>query len=204
MNEIAMVSLPCQLQSFQNAGHKHKIKTANRSFENVAKLKYLGKTVINQTFIHEEIRSILNSDNACYHSIQNLLSSRLLCKNVKIETYIPVVLYGCEPWFSILKEEYGLPVFENRVLRRIFGPKRDEMVGGWRKLHNEKLHNLYSSPNIISMIKSRSMIWAGHVARTEEQRNSYRILGKPEGKGLPGRPRLRWKDSIKTDIKEVG
>jgi hypothetical protein len=89
-------------------------------------------------------------------------------------------------------------VFENRVLRRIFGPKRDEVTGGWRKLHNEELHNLYASPSIIKMIKSRRMRWAGHVARMREKWNTYRILeGKPEGKRQLRSPRRRWVDNIK-------
>jgi hypothetical protein len=89
-------------------------------------------------------------------------------------------------------------VFENRVLRRIFGPKRDEETGGWRELHNEELHKLYSSPRIIRMIKSRRVRWAGHVAQMGEKRNAYRILvGKPEGKRPLGRPRRRWVDNIK-------
>jgi hypothetical protein len=92
-----------------------------------------------------------------------------------------VVLYGCETWSLTLREEYRLRVFENRVLRRIFGPKRDEVTGEWRKLHNEKLHDLYSSPSIIRIIKSRRMRWAGHVARMGEKRSVYRLLvGKPE------------------------
>jgi hypothetical protein len=96
-------------------------------------------------------------------------------------------------------------VFENRVLRRIFGPKRDEVTGDWRKLHNEELHNLYSSPNIIRMIKLRRMRWAGHVARMGERRNTYRILmGKPEGKRPLGRPRCRWVDNIKIDLRQIG
>jgi hypothetical protein len=95
-----------------------------------------------------------------------------------------VLLYGCETWSLTLREEHRLRVFENRVLRRKFGPKRDEVTGHWRKLHNEELHNLCSSPNIIRMmIKSRRMRWAGHVTRMGETRNAYRILvGKPEGK----------------------
>jgi hypothetical protein len=98
-----------------------------------------------------------------------------------------------------------LRVFENRVLRRIFGPKRDEVTGGWRKLHNEKLHNLYSSPSIFRMIKSRRMRWAGDVARMEEKRNAYRIfLGKPEGKRPLGRPTRRWVDNVKMDLREIG
>jgi hypothetical protein len=96
-------------------------------------------------------------------------------------------------------------VFENRVLRRIFGPKRDEVTGEWRKLHNEKFHDLYSSPSIITIIKSRRMRWEGHVAQVGEKRNAYRLLvGKPEGKRRLKRPRRRWVDNIKIDLGEVG
>jgi hypothetical protein len=96
-------------------------------------------------------------------------------------------------------------VFENRVLRRMSGPKRDEVTGGWRKLHNEELHNLYSSPSIIRMTKSIRMKWAGYVARIGEKRNAYMILaGKPERKSALGRPRRRWVNSIKMDLIEVG
>jgi hypothetical protein len=125
----------------------------------------------------------------------------VLSKNIKIRIYktiiLPVVLYGCETWSLTLRDEHRLRVFENRVLRRIFGPKRDDVMGDWRKLHNEELQNLYSSPNIIRMIKSRRR-WNGHVARMGEKRNAYRILvGKPEGKRPLGRPRRRWVDNIK-------
>jgi hypothetical protein len=109
-----------------------------------------------------------------------------------------IVLYEADA----LRAEHRLRVFENRVLRRIFGPKRDEMIGGWRKLHNEELHNLYSSPSIIRMIKSRRIRWVGHVARMGEKRNAYRILvGKPEGKRLLRRPRRRWEDNIRIGLK---
>jgi len=93
--------------------------------------------------------------------------------------------------------ERRLRVFETRILRRIFGPKRDEVTGEWRKLHNEEPNDLYSSPNIVRVIKSRRMRWAGHVARMGERRGVYRVLvGKPEGKRHPGRPRRRWEDNI--------
>jgi hypothetical protein len=96
-------------------------------------------------------------------------------------------------------------VFENRVLRRIFGPKRDEVTGEWRKLHNEELHILYSSPYIIRQIKSSRMRWVGHVARMGEERNAYRVLmGKPEGKRSLGRPRHRWEDGMRMDLRENG
>jgi hypothetical protein len=112
-----------------------------------------------------------------------------------------MVLYGCETWSLTLREEQRLRVLENRVLRRVFVPKRDEVTGGWRKLHNEDLHNLYSSPSIIRMIRSRRMRWAGHVVHMEK-RNVYRILvGKPEGKRPLGRPRCRWVDNIKMDFR---
>jgi hypothetical protein len=104
-----------------------------------------------------------------------------------------------------VREEHKLRVFENRVLRIIFGPKRDGVTGGWRKLHNEDLHNLYSSPSIMRIIKSRRMRWAGHVARMGEKRNVYRLLvGMAEGKRPLGRPRCRWMDNIKMDLLEIG
>jgi len=103
-----------------------------------------------------------------------------------------------------LREERRLRVFENRVLRRIFGSKRNEVTGEWRKLHNEDLNDLYCSLNIIRVVKSRRIIWAGNVARTGERRDVYRVLvGIPEGKRQLGRPRRRWEDNIKMDLQEV-
>jgi hypothetical protein len=100
---------------------------------------------------------------------------------------------------------YRLRVFENRVLRRIFGSKRDEVTGEWRKLHNEELNNLYSSPDIIRQVKLRRMRWAGHVARMGEERNVYKVLvGKPEGRRPLGRPTRRWEDGIGMDLREIG
>jgi hypothetical protein len=127
----------------------------------------------------------------------------LLSKNTEIEIYrsidLLVVLYGCETWSVTLREEHRLRVFENRVLGRIVGPKRDEVTGEWRRLHNEELNDLYSSPNIIRVIKSRRMRWAGQVACMGEGGCAYRILvGRPEGKRPLGRPRRRW------DLQEVG
>jgi hypothetical protein len=141
--------------------------------------------------------------------VQNLFSSKLLSKNAKIRVYktiiLPVVLYGCETWSLTLREEQRLRVFKNRVLGRIFGPKRDEVTGEWRRLHNEDLNGLYSSPNIIQVIRSRGMRWAGHVARVGENRGAYRTLvGRPEGRRPLGRPRCRWDDNIKMDLQDIG
>jgi len=115
-----------------------------------------------------------------------------------------VLLYGCETWSLTFREERRLRVFENRVLRRIFGTKRDAVTGEWRKLHNEKLNDLYCSSNIVRVMTSRRMRWAGHVARMEEKRGVYRVLvGKPEGKRLLGRSRGRWEDNINMDLRGV-
>jgi hypothetical protein len=136
--------------------------------------------------------------------VQNLLSSRLLSKNVKVTIYktiiLPLVLYGCETWSLTVREEHKM-----KALRRIFGLKRDRLTGGWRKLHNEELHNLYSTPSIIRIIKSRRMRWTGHVARLGEKRNVYKLLvGKPEGKRPLGRPRRTWIYNIKMNLLQIG
>ena len=111
----------------------------------------------NQNSIAEEIKSRMRSGNACYHSVQNLFPSRLLSKNLKVKIYrtiiLLVVLYGCETWSLTLREERKLRVFENMVLRRMFGPREEEVTGEWRRMHSEELNDLYSSPNIVRMIK---------------------------------------------------
>ena len=135
------------------------MKINNSSFERVGEFKYLRITLTNQNSLQEEIKSRLKSENACNHSVQNPLSSSLLSKNLKFKIYrniiLPGVLYGCETWSLTMREERRLRVFGNRVLRRIFGPNRDEVTREWRKLHYEELNDLYSSPNIVRVIKSR-------------------------------------------------
>ena len=120
--------------------------------------KHLGTTLTNQNSIQEEIKGKWKSGNACNHSVQNHLSSSLLSKNIKIKIYrntiLPVVLYGCETWCLTLREERRQRVSENRVLRKIFGPKRDVVKRQGGRLYNEELYNLYCPPNIIQVIKS--------------------------------------------------
>jgi hypothetical protein len=130
-------------------------------------------------------------------------------QNIKIKIYrtiiLPVVLYGCETWSLTFCEERRLRVFENRVLRRVFGPKRDEVAGERRKLHKEELNDLYSLPNIVRVVKSIPMRWTGHVVLMGEDRGVHRVLvGKPEGKRLLGRPRRRWEDDITMYLQEFG
>jgi len=193
----------------QKAGRIHSVRNDNSIFERVEEFKYLGTTLTNQNSIPEEIKSRFRLGKACYHSVQNLLSSRLLSKNLKIKIYrtiiFSVVLYGCETWSLILKEERKLRVFENMLLRRIFGPRRDDVTGEWRRLHNEELNDLYSSTNIVRAIKSRRMRRAGHVACMGEERGVYMVLvGKPEGKIPLRRLRRRRVDNIRMDLQEVG
>jgi hypothetical protein len=133
----------------------------------------------------------------------------LLSKNLKLKIFrtiiFPVILYGCEAWSLTLKEERRLKVSENRVPRIVFGPKRDEVTGEWRKIHNEELNDLNSLSNIVRVVKLRRMRWAGHVARMGERIVVHRVLvGKPEGRRPLGRPRHRWEDNIKVDLEEVG
>ena len=138
--------------------------------------KYLGSLLTNQ--IHKEIKCRFKAGGSCYYSVKTFLSSRLLSKNLKIKIYktiiLSVVLYGCDTWFLTLREERRLRIFENRALRRIFGPKSDEN-GEWRRFHNEELRNLYRSHSIVRVTKSRRLRWAGHVARMEEGRRAFNI-----------------------------
>ncbi|KAJ4426699.1 hypothetical protein ANN_26497 [Periplaneta americana] len=143
----------------QNIVRNGNIKIGDLSFEGVEKFIFLAAKLTNINDTREEIKRRINMGNACYYSVEKLLSSSLLSKNLKVRIYktviLPVVLYGCETWTLTLREEHRFRVFENKVLRKIFGAKRDEVTGEWRKLHNAELHALYSSPDIIRNIKSR-------------------------------------------------
>jgi len=165
-------------------------------------LLYLGTTPKNQNSIQKEIKSRLQLGNALRHSVENLVSSSVLPKNTKIKmndtVILTVVMYEGETWSLTLWEVRRLKLFENRVLRRIFGLARDEVTVEWRKLHNEELNDLYS-PRLFRVIKSRRMTSAEHVAFMGESRNIYRgLVARSEGKnhlgdpGVDGRTILRW------------
>jgi hypothetical protein len=180
----------------------------NSSIERVERFKYFGTMLTIQNYIQAEIKCRLKLENACYYSVQNLLSSGLLSKNLKIKIYrniiLPVILYGCEAWSLTLREERRLKVFENRVLRRLFGPKRDEGTGEWKELHNEELNDMYSLHNYVRVVKSRRMRWAGYVTHMGEEIDVHRdLVGKTKGKRPLGRPRRNWEDNIKRDLEEV-
>jgi hypothetical protein len=151
----------------QNVGENSNMQVGNKSFKIVEQFKYFGTTLTNQNSIHEEIKSRLKSGNACSHSVQNLLFSSLLSKNVKIKMYriiiLPAVLYGCEILSLTFWEERKLRVFKNSVLKRIFASTLYKVTGEWRRLHNKEIYALYSSLN-------QEDRWAGHVAHVGEKK----------------------------------
>ncbi|KAJ4429699.1 hypothetical protein ANN_21900 [Periplaneta americana] len=156
--EVNPEKTKCMIMSRdQNIVRNGNIKIGDLYFEEVEKFKYLGATVTNINDTREEIKHRIKMGNACYYSVEKLLSSSLLSKNLKVRIYkrviLPVVLYGCETWTLTLREEQRLRVFENKVLRKMLEAKRDEITGEWRKLHNAELNALYSSPDIIRNIK---------------------------------------------------
>jgi hypothetical protein len=159
----------------------------------------LGTKLTNQNSAREEIKRSWKSVSVYYYKVQNLSSSSLLCTYFNINIYrniiVSVVLYGCETWSFTKREVRRVRMFDNRELRKIFGPNKDEVKGKWSKLHSKELNDLYSLSNIVRGIKSRRMRWARHVARIGDSRGEYRVLvGKPEGKIPLGKPRSRCED----------
>ena len=154
-----------------NAGRSHNIKDDNSSCARLEESKYLETTLMDQNSIQEEIRRRSKSGNASYHLVQNILSFSLLIKNIKIYRTIilPIVLHGCEISLLTLMGECRLRVFEYRVLRGRFGSRTDEVTGKWRELHNEELNYLYSSPNIVRVVKLRTIRRAVQIVRTGER-----------------------------------
>ena len=187
------------------------LEVKDMTFERVRVFRYLGGLVEDTADmgVGAEVRQRLHSGNACFFAVNKLLKSRILSRNTKIRIYrtiiLPVVLYGCETWALTRQQEDRFRVFENRVLRKIFGAKRDEETGEYRRLHNRELEELYDSPSIVRIIRSRRARWAGHVARMGEDRTARRVLeGRPGGNRPLGRPRQRWEDGVRKDVEGVG
>jgi len=178
-------------------------------FENVEEFRYLGSTVTSDNDMNREVTLRIQSGNRCLFSVGHLLSSRVLSRRAKLRIYNsvirPCVLYGCDTWNLTVRMQERLLVFENRVLRRILGPKRDPVTGRFRMRPNEETRQLTGQPLITSVIKSRRLQWAGHVARAPPTRYIRQVLdGIPTSTRLPGRPRLRWEDNVKADAKRLG
>ena len=202
-----MICLKC-FNGFETFGEIEKKKLRHRnassqySFINMRVLKFMYLVSIFREYIYLLEISVKHNSYCRRHS----LNHRTTCFGLnRPSTDINYVLCNiCVQYTLTLREERRLRVFENRVLRRVFGPKSDEVTGEWRKLHNEELSNMYSLPNIVRVVKSRRMRWVGHVASMGEGRGVHRVLvGKPEGKRPLGRPRRRWEDNNKMDLQEV-
>jgi len=188
---------------------KSQYRIDNSTFERVELFKYLGTSIIYQNSIQDDIKQIEVMECLLSFGAESFVCS-LLSKNIKSKIYrtiiLPVVLCGYETWLLTLGEELRLRVFECGMLRRVLGPKRDEVTGEWRRLRDEELNDLYFSLNIIRVIKSRRIRWAGHIACMGERGGIYTVLvgGGPEGKISLGRPRHRWEGNIKMDLQELG
>ena len=165
-DKVKPVIFPGSRLQFKEMGNKY--------FEMVREFKYMERALTNRNCIHEKMKSKLNSSNAYHHSVQNRLSCSLLPqnRNIKIHRniFLPVLFYTCTAWSLTLRKDTGWGCFENRVLRKIFRTKRGEETGEWRILHHKELYDLYSSPNIIRVIKSRKIRWAGHVVCLGEEK----------------------------------
>lgn len=177
------------------------------AFKSTEEFKYLGVTVNNQNKIEEEIQIRLNAANRCYWSLLKLLKSKHLSRDTKIRIYTvilqPVLLYGAEVWTLTKQTQKKLIIFENKILRRIYGPIFEE--GIWRIRTNREIRNLYRRPDIVAVVRSRRIRWLGHVRRREENTAIRRVWrGQPEGRRPLGRPRLRWSDQVSDDVRRIG
>ena len=175
------------------------------NFERARQFKYLGTNISENNEITEEINNRIQAGNRCLFALQGLMKSRELSRKTKIHIYNtiikPIVIYGCETWTLTAANEERLKIFERRVLRRIFGPTREETTGQYRIKTNQELKELYASGNIINKVKAKRLQWAGHVRRMLDERIGKLVWGTaPQGKRPLGRPRLRWRDNTIKDL----
>lgn len=183
------------------------LEVLNFKFTKTDNFKYLGVTITSENRQDDEIQCRLAAAQRCYWSLTKLFRSRLLTRRTKIKMYKviiqPVLLYGAEVWTLTKQNEKKLIVFENKILRRVFGPINDN--GEWRIRKNQELRELYKDPDIIAMVKSRRLRWLGHVYRRDVDSRIKRVwMGQPEGRRPLGRPRLRWSDQVRQDLRRLG
>ncbi|KAL4084268.1 hypothetical protein QTP88_028093 [Uroleucon formosanum] len=180
----------------------------NHSFKRVSHFNYLGSILTNDNNIKVEIDTRLKKGNNCYYGLGKVLSAKAVSKNLKVQIYTtlirPVVLYGSETWPLRKAEQMRLEVFERKILRRVFGPCKDDQTGEWRKRHNQELQNLFQRPDITKEISVRRLRWAGHAWRKQGSIIRTVIENNPAGKRPLGRPRLRWEDCVIKDVGRIG
>ncbi|KAL4096954.1 hypothetical protein QTP88_021820 [Uroleucon formosanum] len=180
----------------------------NHSFKRVSHFNYLGSILTNDNNIKVEIDTRLKKGNNCYYGLGKILSAKAVSKNLKVQIYTtlirPVVLYGSETWPLRKAEQMMLEVFERKILRRIFGPCKDDQTGEWRKRHDQELQNLFQRPDITKEISVRRLRWAGHAWRKQGSIIRTVIENNPAGKRPSGRPRLRWEDCVIKDVGRIG
>ena len=173
--------------------------------EMVEEFKYLGSTVTSNNEVKKEILIRIAAASRCSWAINKILQSRILSRDTKIKAYTsiirPIATYGCETWSMTKEMNNRMEVFENGILRRIYGPVRDEESGAWRRRHNAELRELSKLPPITSHIRAQRLRWAGHVARMPDEAMTKQIAqGEPHGRRPVGRPRMRWRDNIRKDL----
>lgn len=192
----------------RNQNHREgSLQVDGHEFDHVHEFKYLGVIISNRNTDELEIQNRINSANKCFYACSRILASKSLSHKTKIRLYkaiiCPVLLYGSETWKLNKKEEKQLIVFENRVLRKIYGPTCEQ--GEWRRKHNREIRDLYNRPDIISEIKCRRIRWAGHLLRREEEFRLKKVMkSNPEGSRPRGRPKRRWWNQVRADMEKVG
>ncbi|XP_060846231.1 uncharacterized protein LOC132925892 [Rhopalosiphum padi] len=184
------------------------IELEGHIFKKVSQFKYLGSIITQDNELKTEVSSRIQLANKGYYGLEKVLKSRTLSKNLKIRMYMtllrPIVMYGSETWALRKAEEQRLGVFERKVLRKIYGPVFDNQINEWRKLHNYEIQMQFQRPDIIKEITKRRLMWGGHAWRKQESLVRLVIEEEPIGKRPLGRPRLRWEDCVKKDIKSIG
>ena len=190
----------------KNSGH---MQIDNMTIKRTETYRYLGTIFNCSNIIREEIQARINSGNKIYYALQHLLKSNALSRNTKITIYKtlirPIVLYGSETWSTTKRDEALLQTFENKVLRRIFGPIRDTQSGEWKRRSNKDIHDLFKSPLITGIMKANRLQWLGHIERMEDNRETKLAYTQEINDRRPrGRPRRRWRDNIHTDLQALG